>query len=477
MPKISSKWTCQECGYIAPSYIGKCPECNSWGSLVEEIITKKSVSKKADSNLENSFSLISEVDVLNTKRISSFDSELDNVLGGGFVKGSLILLSGEPGIGKSTLLLQIADVIARRDEIPTKQSHENKIATSKPLAMKVAYVTAEESIYQIKIRADRLKLNSKNVLLIAENNLETIIDLVEKEKPDFLIVDSIQAIYHPELESTSGSVSQVRECANKILRLAKENNITTILVGHVNKEGLIAGPKVLEHIVDTVLYFEGEKFHNFRVLRATKNRYGCTNEIAVFDMRDDGLQTISNPSFLFMSQNKDSVPGSTYSALVEGSKTIVAEVQALVGGTSYTTPRRVANGLDYNRVLQIIAILERRVGFNFSKHDLFVNLVGGLTSYEPALDLSIAMSIVSCKQDVIPSKKTVYIGEIGLTGEIRQVNQIENRIKECIKLGFEKVVIPYTETLHATSQQIQNNKIEIFQAKKVLDAIRNTLKT
>ncbi|MBI3590490.1 MAG: DNA repair protein RadA [Candidatus Melainabacteria bacterium] len=453
MAKVTSKWVCQECGHASLSYIGKCPECNSWGSLIEEISRKKSASQNLSSETENSFSLISNIDHSNIERIKSFDKEFDSVLGGGFVIGSLILLSGEPGIGKSTILLQAANHLSRN--------------------LKVAYVTAEESIYQVKLRAQRLNLQDKNLLLLAENNLEIILDLIEKEKPDFLIIDSIQAIYHPELESTAGNVSQVRECANKLLRLAKDKNITTILVGHVNKEGLIAGPKVLEHIVDTVLYFEGEKFHNFRILRATKNRFGSSDEIAVFEMKETGLKIILNPSFLFMSQNKDSVPGSTYSALVEGSKTIIAEIQALVGGTSYTTPRRVANGLDYNRVLQIIAILERRVGFNFSKHDLFVNLVGGLSSYEPALDLSIAMSIVSCKQDVIPIKKTVYIGEIGLTGEIREVNQIENRIKECIKLGFERIVIPYNTEISSN----RFKEIEIIQGKKVLDAIRSSLTT
>ncbi|OGI19928.1 MAG: DNA repair protein RadA [Candidatus Melainabacteria bacterium RIFCSPHIGHO2_02_FULL_34_12] len=450
MPKISSKWTCQECGYISPSYIGKCPECNSWNSLIEEIVSKKSSYLRTNEK-DNSFSLCSDINISEMNRIKSFDSELDNVLGGGFVSGSLILLSGEPGIGKSTLLLQVADHLSKNH--------------------KVAYVTAEESLHQVKLRGDRLNLSGKNLLLLSENNLEQIISLIEKEKPGFLIIDSIQAIYHPELESTGGSVSQVRECANKLLRLAKENNITTLMAGHVNKEGMIAGPKVLEHIVDTVLYFEGEKFHNFRILRATKNRFGCTDEIAVFEMKEHGLKTIPNPSFLFMSQNKDSVPGSTYAALVEGSKTIIAEIQALVGGTSYTTPRRVANGLDYNRVLQIIAILERRVGFNFSKHDMFVNLVGGLSSYEPALDLSIAMSIVSCKQDVIPVKKTIYVGEVGLTGEIRQVNQIENRIKEAVKLGFERIVIPSGCDISKSLQ----SKIEIIESKKILDAIRATL--
>ena len=451
MPKTSSKWVCQECGCISPSYLGKCTECNSWGSLIEEIVRKDKPS--ISSYKENNFSLVSEVQTEKIERIKSFDKELDNVLGGGFVHGSLILLAGEPGIGKSTVLLQVADDLSKR--------------------FKVAYVTAEESIYQIKLRAERLNLKNKNLLLLAENNLEIIVNLLESEKPQFLIIDSIQAIYHPELESTAGNISQVRECANKLLRLAKEKNITTILVGHVNKEGLIAGPKVLEHIVDTVLYFEGEKFHNFRILRATKNRFGCTDEIAVFEMKDKGLQVISNPSFLFVSQDRDPVPGSAYTALVEGTKTIIAEVQALVGGTSYATPRRVANGLDYNRVLQIIAILERRVGLNFSKHDLYVNLVGGLSSSEPSLDLAIAMAIVSCKQDVISAKKTVYIGEIGLVGEIRQVNQIENRIKECIKLGFERVVIPETKDI---SKNL-SGEIEIVQTKKILDTIRSGLVT
>lgn len=449
MVKTSSKWTCQECGYISSAYVGKCPECNSWGSLIEEVISKRS--GKVLQETENEFSLLQDINLTEVKRSKSFDKELDAVLGGGFVPGSLTLLAGEPGIGKSTILLQVTDHLSTK--------------------LKVAYVSAEESVYQVKLRAQRLGLSSDNLLILAENNLEIILSLVEKVKPDFLIIDSIQAIYHPEVESSSGNVSQVKECANKLLRVAKDKNITTIIVGHVNKDGLIAGPKVLEHIVDTVLYFEGEKFHNFRILRATKNRFGCTDELAVFEMKEKGLNSISNPSFLFMSQNKESVPGSTYCAMSEGSKIIVAEIQALVGGTSYTSPRRVANGLDYNRVLQIIAILERRVGFNFSKHDLFVNLVGGLACDEPALDLSIAMSIVSCKQDVTPQKRTVYIGEIGLTGEIRQVNQMENRIKEAIKLGFERAVIP-TDTDISTRLR---KDIEIIECKKILDAIRSSL--
>ncbi len=449
MVKTTSKWTCQECGYISPSYIGKCPECSSWGSLVEEIVSRRA--GKVIESSENNFSLLQDVNLTEIKRFKSFDKELDSVLGGGFVPGSLTLLAGEPGIGKSTLLLQVTNHLSEK--------------------LKVTYVSAEESIYQVKLRAQRLGLDSENLLLLAENNLEVILNLVEKAKPDFLIIDSIQAIYHPELESSSGNVSQVKECANKLLRIAKDKNITTIIVGHVNKDGLIAGPKVLEHIVDTVLYFEGEKFHNFRILKTTKNRFGCTDELAVFEMKEKGLNSIANPSFLFMSQNKDSVPGSTYCAMSEGTKIIIAEIQALVGGTSYTSPRRVANGLDYNRALQIIAILERRVGFNFSKHDLFVNLVGGLTSDEPALDLSIAMSIVSCKQDVVPIKRTLYIGEIGLTGEIRQVNQIENRIKEGIKLGFERVVIPTNVDLTTKLRK----DIEIIECKKILDAIRSSL--
>ena len=454
MSKSSTKWVCQECGYNAPNYLGKCPECNSWSSLIEEIIPKQSRGVRPYAPTKNTdkdtyIKVCSEIDIKNIKRINAFDNELDNVLGGGFVPGSLILIAGDPGIVKSTILLQVADHLSK-----------NK---------KVFYVTAEESLYQVKLRSQRLNLNNENTLLISETNLDEIISFIEKESPDFLIIDSIQAVFDPALESSAGSISQVRECANKLLRLAKDKNITTILVGHVNKEGQIAGPKVLEHIVDTVLYFEGEKFHNYRILRATKNRFGPVDEIAVFEMRDSGLKIISNPSFLFMSQNKENIPGSTYAALIEGTKTIIAEVQALVGSTSYAAPRRSANGLDFNRVLQIIAILERRVGFNFSKHDLYANLVGGLSSYEPALDLAIAMSIVSCKQDVISEKKTVYIGEIGLSGEIRQVNQIENRIKEATKLGFERAVIPETKDIS------KNNKIEIIQVKKLLDAIRLSL--
>ena len=456
MSKSTSKWVCQECGYASVSYLGKCPECNSWGSLIEEITYKKS-SKSNQVGSSSKFVPLSKDTEQSIERIKTFDSEIDTVLGGGFVPGSLILLAGEPGIGKSTILSQLAGHLSKK--------------------LKVAYISAEESINQVRLRLERLKLSNKeqetNLSLLAENNLEAVLNLVENEKLDFVIIDSIQAIYHPDIESGIGNVSQVRECANKILRFAKDKNITTVIVGHVNKEGQIAGPKVLEHIVDTVLYMEGEKFHNFRILRTTKNRYGCTDEIAVFEMKDDGLKTISNPSYIFLSQNKEPVPGSTYAVITEGSKSIICEVQALIGSTTYTTPRRMANGLDYNRVLQIIAILERRVGFNFSKHDLYVNLVGGLNSSEPALDLGIAVAIVSCKQDVIPEKRTVYIGEVGLTGEIRQVNKTEQRIKECIKLGFERVIIPDGTEV---SKKLFTG-IEIISAKKILEAIRCSLQT
>lgn len=451
MPKAITQWVCQECGHISQSYLGKCPSCNMWGSLIEEILKLKNKTQTQNTEIKNinNIRYCNKIETSEIQRIQTFDPELDSVLGGGFVTGSLTLIAGDPGIGKSTLLLQVADFLSKNN--------------------KVLYVAAEESIHQVKLRSLRLELKNENILLCAENNLELIENIIIKEKPHFLIIDSIQAIYDPILESSPGSISQVRECTNKLLRISKEGKITTTLVGHVNKEGLIAGPKALEHIVDTVLYFEGEKFHNFRILRSTKNRFGRVDEIAVFEMKDDGLKTISNPSFLFMSQDKENAPGSTYTAILEGSKIIIAEVQALVGNASYAAPRRSANGLDYNRVLQIIAILERRVGFNFSKHDLFVNLVGGLSSYEPALDLAIAMSIVSCKQDVVPEKKTLYIGEIGLSGEIRQVNQIENRIKEAAKLGFERVVIP------ETSEKLKANDIDIVQVKKLLDAIRYSL--
>jgi len=447
MPKILSKWVCQECGYTSISYLGKCPECNSFGTLIEEIIEKR----KAFEGSQNSFCLTKDIKAEETNRISSFDQDLNVLLGGGFVQGSLILLAGEPGIGKSTILLQVADHLSKN--------------------FKVAYVTAEESVHQVKIRIERLNLKSNNLLLLSENNLESILRLVEKENPAFLIIDSIQAVYHPDLDSTCGNVSQVKECSNKLLRLSKEKNITTILVGHVNKEGLVAGPKVLEHVVDTVLYFEGEKFHNFRILRATKNRFGCTDEIVLFEMKDKGLKTISNPSLIFLSENNEPAPGNACGVILEGTKNIITEVQALVGSTSYAAPRRVANGLDYNRVLQIAAILERRIGLNFSKNDLYVNLVGGLSSSEPSLDLAIAMAIVSCKQDTVPKKRTVYIGEIGLVGEIRPVTQIENRIKECAKLGFERVVIPFGSDFN----QNLKDKIEIIESKKVLDVIRSTL--
>ncbi len=451
MSKVTSKWVCQECGHTTAAYLGKCPECSKWGTLIEEIVNRSQKQSTATIS-ENSFKQFSNIEPLSLTRISSFDSELDYVLGGGFVRGSLILLAGEPGIGKSTILLQIAHHMAQN--------------------LKVAYVTAEESVYQVHMRAQRLnvKEDNNNLLILAENNFEVISALIEKENPQFLIIDSIQAIYDPGIESTSGSISQVRECANQILRIAKDKNITTIIVGHINKEGLIAGPKVLEHIVDTVLYFEGEKQSKYRILRATKNRFGCIDEIAIFEMANEGLKIVTNPSKLFMSTNKDLIPGSTYTSIVEGNKILIAEVQALVGGASYSSPRRVANGVDYNRLLQIIAILERRVGFDFSRHDIFANLVGGLTCMQPALDLSIAMAIISCKKDMVPYKSTVYVGEIGLSGEIRQVDFLENRVKEALKLGFERVVIPISPELDIKSFK----KIEVVQAKTVSEASRAT---
>lgn len=455
MTKSAAKWVCYECGYTAPNYLGKCPECNTWGSIKEEIIYKNTnkVTNFKKNETKPSFILSTEVPLVN--RTPTFNKEIDNVLGGGFVSGSLVLIAGEPGIGKSTILLQISCELAKSN--------------------KVLYISAEESLTQIKVRLTRLQLENiqkkENFLLLTTNNLQEILNTIDLEKPSFLIVDSIQAIHHPEIEGALGNISQVRECTNILLRNAKDNNITTILIGHVNKEGQIAGPKVLEHIVDTVLYFEGDKINNYRILRTTKNRFGPSGEIAVFEMKQNGLVVIDNPSYIFMSGNKENIPGSSYGTIVEGSKVIVCEIQALLGSTSFAVSRRVANGLDINRVLQIIAILERRVGFNFSKNDLFVNLASGLNSSEVALDLPTALAIVSCKQDVISPKRTVYIGEIGLTGEIRQVNQLENRIKECIKLGFERAVVPY-------GTEIDGNlfkKIEIIQVKKILEAIRATL--
>jgi DNA repair protein RadA/Sms len=359
MSKLKSKWICQNCGYETTGYLGKCPDCASWGSIVEEVFSvEKGTASKKILTAKATPKTIAEIDFDHKKRLTTGMVEFDRVLGGGFVEGSLVLIAGDPGIGKSTIILQASNAIAKQG--------------------KVLYVSAEESAHQIKLRAQRLGVVSDNLLVLSENDLDAAREVIEDQKPDFVVVDSIQAVYSSSVTSSAGSVSQVRECCNNFMHFAKQLGITVVVVGHVTKDGAVAGPKVLEHMVDAVLYFEGEKFNSYRILRSNKNRFGSTLEIGMFMMEDDGLTEVSNPSEIFLKERSGALAsGNVIIATGDGNRPLLLEIQALVGPSSYAAPRRVATGVEYNRVLKVLAVLERRVGLNFSKHDVYVNIIGG----------------------------------------------------------------------------------------------------
>lgn len=445
-----TKWVCQSCGYENPKYIGKCPECGSWASFVEETVSSSEKIKQVSIVDIGEISKINEIKIDEKVRLSSGFEEFNRVLGGGAVSGSTILLAGDPGIGKSTLVLQTAKAIADNNK-------------------KVLYVCAEESANQVKLRAERLKVNSNNIYVYAQTNVSNIKTQISEIKPDFLIIDSIQSVFDSNITSGAGSVSQIRECTNIFTEIAKSKNITTIVIGHVTKDGNIAGPKVLEHMVDVVLHFEGDKYKSYRILRSIKNRFGSTNEIGIFNMIENGLEEISNPNEIFLSERSGTLtPGSTVIMALEGSRCITAEIQALVGTTAYPAPRRVTNGIDYNRLLQILAVIEKRIGLKFNTSDVYVNITGGIEINEPAADLGIALAIITCARDVIVSPDTVIIGEIGLSGEIRKVNNIEKRIAEAQKTGFKKILIP-------KGNLSDNSKffIKIIEVEKITDALTN----
>lgn len=464
MAKAKSKWVCQNCGYETVSYLGRCPDCGNFSTFVEEIIAPKLEIKTtspsntiiASNSGDFGYSKINDIKLDEKIRIKTGIEELDRVLGGGFVEGSLTLLAGDPGIGKSTLVLQAARHIS-------------------DLGHKILYICAEESPSQVKLRAQRLNANSENLYVTAQNCLEEIINQIDSLKPDFIVVDSIQSVFSAQITSSSGTVSQIRECTNILMRIAKTKSLTTIVIGHVTKEGNIAGPKVLEHMVDTVINFEGDKFRQFRMIRGIKNRFGATSEVGVFSMSDDGLTEIKNPSELFLSEkNSENCPGCTIIATVEGTRTLLLEVQALVGNTPYPSPRRVARGVEYNRLLQILAVLEKRMGLNLSKQDVYVNVIGGVDIIEPAADLGIAMAVLACVRDVCCKKDLVIIGEIGLTGEIRPVDNLEKRLKEAQKLGFKEALIPKISS-KTVAKQIQNLKIKTTEVYKLIDAITKAI--
>lgn len=453
MAKLHTKYVCQACAYVSPRWIGKCPNCGGWNSFVEEIADR---SKQKASHSVSSAALpgvlpLAEIDSTQLPRVSTSIPEFDRVLGGGIVAGSLVLIGGDPGIGKSTLMMQMAAGL--NDRV-------------------VLYISGEESAAQIKLRSDRLdKKPSKNLLVLAETNLPVIEALLDRSLPHILIIDSIQTMYHPNLESAPGTISQVREATALFMRVAKQNHLPVFLVGHVTKEGVIAGPKVIEHMVDTVLQFEGEQHYAYRILRAIKNRFGSTNEIGIFEMHDTGLREVANPSEAFLSQRRSGASGSTVVASMEGTRPLLLEVQALVAPTSYGVPQRTATGFDSKRLQMLLAVLEKRAGLRVGQYDVFVNVAGGMRADEPAVDLGMALSIVSSLRDTAVEPYTVAVGEIGLGGEVRAINQIEKRIAEVRKLGFKRILIPANNLKGVRV----NSDIELKEVLSIDDAIRTVL--
>lgn len=416
---------CQECGTESPKYLGKCPSCGKWNTFVEEKVAQETDtrSRVSLSKQVSKAQTIKDVKIEQTGRVQTELSEFNRVLGGGVVPGSLVLIGGDPGIGKSTLLLQVS-------------------AELNQIGGVVLYVTGEESPSQIKMRAQRLTISDTDFYIYGETDLSLIVETIEELKPDYIIIDSIQTMFNPRIDSVAGSVSQVRESTSLLMQLAKTNNVTIFIVGHVTKEGNIAGPRMLEHMVDTVLYFEGERHQSFRILRAVKNRYGSTNEIGVFEMREDGLREVLNPSELFLEERLAGATGSAVVSAMEGTRPLLVEVQSLVTPTAFGNAKRTASGFDYNRVSLIMAVLEQRVGLLLQNYDAFLKTAGGVKLNEPAIDLAIAISIASSYRDTESKATDCFVGEIGLTGEIRRVSNIETRVNEAAKLGFKRIFVP-----------------------------------
>ena len=445
--KIKSVYICSECGYESPKWNGRCPSCGEYNTMNEEIAAPKN-DKKINISGDIKAQKLEDISTADEIRINTGMKELDRVLGGGIVEGSLILLSGDPGIGKSTILLQICEFIS-----------ENK---------SILYVSGEESARQIKLRANRLNVKTDNLLIMSNTDTLGIIHYITENNPGLVIIDSIQTMEIRDLNSAPGSVTQVRESTNLFMRTAKEYGVPIIIVGHVNKDGNIAGPKVLEHIVDCVLYFEGDRHLSYRILRAEKNRFGSTNEIGVFEMTGEGLREVPNPSQMLISGRPKDTSGTCIACVMEGSRPILAEVQGLAANTNYGNARRMANGMDYNRLAMIIAVLEKRAGYYFSNCDTYVNVVGGLKLDEPATDLSVALALISSLKDTPIREDTLAIGEIGLGGELRSVSYCEQRIKEAERLGFSRIIIP-KYNLKSLSVNIKGD-IEIIGARNINEA-------
>lgn len=447
MAKTNTVFFCNSCGYESPKWLGKCPACNEWNTFVEEKLVKQGNSKVVSSKVVEPISLQS-IEQIKISRVKSGFEELDRVLGGGFVNGSLTLLGGEPGIGKSTLILQICDKINADG--------------------KVLYVSGEESAEQIKIRAERLNIKKDNIMFLGETDINCIEEAIEKINPVLVIIDSIQTMYSDEITSAPGSVSQVREITARIMKMCKMKNITTVIIGHVTKDGTIAGPRVLEHMVDTVLYIEGERYFSYRVLRGVKNRFGSTNEIGMFEMQNEGMVEIKNPSSVLISEREGNPAGSVIVASLEGTRPILVELQALTSTTVFGMPRRTANGIDYNRVTLLLAVLEKIAGTSLANQDVYMNIVGGIRINEPALDLGIVLAAASSYKNVSIPSDVVVIGEVGLTGEIRSVNMIDKRIKEAEKMGFKTCIIPESNKKLLKEKY----KLDIIGCKDIVDAMK-----
>ena len=420
--KAKTIFVCNECGYESAKWMGKCPACNSWNTFFEEKLSTKVESGKREKKIQEAPKPLNSFVGQDAQRTSTGYAELDRVLGGGLVKGSLVLVGGEPGIGKSTLILQLCDEVKGEG--------------------KVLYVSGEESAEQIKLRADRLNIKNDDILFLGETDIDIIDQNIEELNPKLVIIDSMQTMYSEDISSAPGSVSQVREITSRIMKICKSRKITTIIIGHVTKDGNIAGPRVLEHMVDTVLYIEGERYFSYRMIRGVKNRFGSTNEVGMFEMQEKGMVEITNPSSILISEREDNPSGSVVVATVEGTRPLLVELQALVTQSVFGLPRRTANGIDYNRLTLLVAVMEKKAGFMLGNQDVYLNVVGGLKVNEPALDLGIILATASSFKNVSIPKGVIALGEVGLTGEVRTINMMEKRLKEAERLGFKKCIIP-----------------------------------
>lgn len=449
MAKTQTKFVCQQCGCESLKWLGRCPDCDQWNTFAEETVAReRSSARKTAAVLHNAPRPIGEVTAGEHRRHRTGIGEFDRVLGGGIVPGSVVLIGGDPGIGKSTILTQAADNL----------SPDGRISL---------YVSGEESVEQIKLRADRLGVKTDTLYLVAETDIEQIEACISSLNPGAVIVDSIQTMYDPSLESAPATVSQVRTCTAALTRIAKSTDTPVFIVGHVTKEGSIAGPRVLEHIVDTVLYFEGDRHQTYRILRAVKNRFGSTDELGIFEMREDGLREVGNPSEILLSERPLHGPGSVVAATIEGTRPLLVEVQALVAQSYFASPRRMATGVDYNRAMLILAVLEKRVGLSLANKDVYINVAGGVKVMEPALDLAIAVAVASNLKDLPVEPNTVVVGEVGLAGEVRGVSQIEKRVKEAARLGFDRVIT----SVHSTSRARADGGIEVKGVETLFKAV------